>query len=100
MKQLSALLVLVLAVAVSCQSTPSAAGADSPAAAQVLTVMKSVADWQLVHPSPSANKYTEDAWTYGAFYAGVMALADISDDPKYDQAMQAMGQRFHWKPAK
>jgi rhamnogalacturonyl hydrolase YesR len=62
--------------------------------------MKRVADWQLVNPSASSNRYTEDAWTWGALYAGMMALADVSDTPKYENAMIAMGERFQWNPAR
>src|SRR5690349_4772731 len=38
--------------------------------AAIRAVMKRVADWQLVNPSASSNRYTEDCWTWGAFYTG------------------------------
>jgi len=71
---------------------------DSPAAIRGL--MQRVADWQLTSPSASSNRYTEDAWTWGAFYTGVMALSRISEDAKYHDAMRSMGKRFGWQPAK
>ena len=63
--------------------------------AGVLTIMKRVADWQLANPSPHGA--TE--WTQGAYYTGLMALASISDDPKYHDAMLEMGRKNGWKPS-
>ncbi|HTB83012.1 MAG TPA: glycoside hydrolase family 88 protein [Candidatus Sulfotelmatobacter sp.] len=60
----------------------------------VLDVMQHVADWQLANPS--AHKTTE--WTQGAGYAGMMALAGISGDTKYRDAMLAMAATNEWKP--
>jgi unsaturated rhamnogalacturonyl hydrolase len=59
--------------------------------------MKRVADWQLAQPP--VRPATDD-WTYGAFYAGVMALSQLADDPKYHDAMMQMGEAHEWKPAK
>jgi rhamnogalacturonyl hydrolase YesR len=59
----------------------------------VLAVMEHVADWQLAHPS--AHKTTD--WTQGAGDAGFMALAGISGDAKYRDAMLAMGETNEWK---
>jgi unsaturated rhamnogalacturonyl hydrolase len=92
-------------LAVSCQAQPSNPPAPASAARNgtspqaILTVMKSVADWQLTHPSPSAERYKENMWTWGAFYAGVMALDDIADTRKYHDAMVAVGKKFEWQPA-
>jgi hypothetical protein len=55
--------------------------------ADVLSVMQRVADWQLAHPSVHP---TTD-WTQAAGDAGMMALAGISSDPKYREALLAMG---------
>jgi hypothetical protein len=60
----------------------------------VLSVMERVADWQLAHPS--AHPATD--WTQGAGDAGMMALAGISGNPKYRDAMLAMGEANGWKP--
>ncbi len=62
----------------------------------VLGAMKKVADWQLTQPP----KRPTDDWTYGALYAGMMALGEVSDIPKYQDAMLAMGKAQEWKPAR
>lgn len=61
--------------------------------APVLEIMESVADWQLAHPSshPPAD------WTQATGYAGMMAMARISEKPRYRDAMVAMGERNEWK---
>ncbi len=61
--------------------------------AEVLQVMQRVADWQLANPS--SHKSTD--WTQGAGYAGMMALAGISGDGKYREAMLAMGEGNQWQ---
>jgi unsaturated rhamnogalacturonyl hydrolase len=66
--------------------------ANTPA--NVLAVMERAADWQLAHPS--THRATD--WTQGAGDAGMMALAGISGQPKYREAMRAMGQTNGWKP--
>jgi len=67
-------------------------GTNTPA--NVLAVMERAADWQLAHPS--THRATD--WTQGAGDAGMMALAGISGQPKYREAMRAMGQTNGWKP--
>jgi rhamnogalacturonyl hydrolase YesR len=59
----------------------------------VLDIMQRVADWQLAHPS----KHQPTDWTQGAGDAGFMALAGISGDAKYRDAMRAMGETNEWK---
>jgi rhamnogalacturonyl hydrolase YesR len=59
----------------------------------VLDIMQRVADWQLAHPS----KHQPTDWTQGAGDAGFMALAGISGDAKYRDAMRAMGESNAWK---
>ena len=63
----------------------------------VLAAMKRAADWQLAQPP--VRPATDD-WTYGAFYAGVMALSQVADDPRYHDAMLRMGREHGWQPAK
>ena len=60
----------------------------------VLTVTQHVADWQLANPSH--HKSTD--WTCAAGYDGFMALAGISGDPKYRDAMLAIGETNGWRP--
>ncbi len=59
----------------------------------VLDVMQRAADWQLANPS----KHKSTDWTCGAGDAGFMALAGISGDAKYRDAMLAMGATNEWK---
>jgi len=61
--------------------------------AAILNAMERVADWQLAHPS--THKPTD--WTQGALYAGMMALGNISPDPKYFEAMVKMGESNQWR---
>ncbi|MCX6543652.1 MAG: glycoside hydrolase family 88 protein [Acidobacteria bacterium] len=81
------------ALAQSAQVSPTAFSADIDQRA-ILKVMTAAADWQLDHPSDHAPY----DWTQAAFYTGVMAFADVSDHPKYFEAMKAMGQRNQWRP--
>ncbi len=60
----------------------------------VLTAMQQVADWQLAHPS--TNRPT--GWIQAAGDAGFMALAGVSGDAKYREAMLALGGTNAWKP--
>lgn len=60
----------------------------------VLAAMERVADWQLAHPS--LHRPTD--WTQGAGNAGFMALAGISGNVKYRDAMRAMGETNGWQP--
>jgi unsaturated rhamnogalacturonyl hydrolase len=59
----------------------------------VLIAMQRVADWQLAHP-PS---YPVTSWDQGAGDAGFMALAGISGDLKYRDAMLAIGTNTEWQ---
>ena len=61
--------------------------------AEVLAVMERVADWQLANPS----KHKPTDWTQGAYYAGVMALDQISTSPRFREAMVRMGETNAWK---
>jgi unsaturated rhamnogalacturonyl hydrolase len=81
------------------QAAPPAAPAGvsgDTAPASILATMKAVADWQLAQPP----RLKTDDWTVGALYAGVMALSQVSDSPKYHDAMMTMGRNQEWKPAK
>jgi len=59
----------------------------------VLKAMQRVADWQLANPSTN----TATGWIQAAGDAGFMALAGISGDAKYRDAMLAMGGTNNWK---
>ena len=60
----------------------------------ILATMERVADWQLANPS----SYVPTDWTQGAGYTGFMALAGISANSAYRDAMLAMGERNRWAP--
>jgi rhamnogalacturonyl hydrolase YesR len=64
--------------------------------AAVLAAMKQVADWQLTQ----VPRHPTDDWTFGALYAGMMALSDVADVPAYHDAMMEMARKHGWKPAK
>ncbi len=82
---------LPLAHAAATGVAVSAATAQAPAA--VLALMERVTDWQLAHPAASRG---ED-WTDGVGDAGFMALAGISGNARYRDAMAAMGEKNQWK---
>ena len=75
----------------SLRAQPAAASGNNPQ--NILDVMQRVADWQLANPS--THKPTD--WTQGAGYAGFMALAGISGDTKYRDAMVAMAETNDWQ---
>jgi len=90
---------LPVLVAAFCVSALSPAGRAAPAQAvpapaAILSKMERVADWQIAHPS--AHPATD--WTQGAGDAGMMALAGISGQARYREAMLAMGRANAWKP--
>jgi len=60
----------------------------------VLTAMQRVADWQLGQP---ADPREPIGWVAAAGDGGIMALAGISGDPKYRQAMMTLGTNSQWK---
>ena len=61
--------------------------------AAVLSLLERVADWELAHPP--TNHPT--SWIGGVGDAGVMALAGISGEAKYREAMRRMGETNHWE---
>ena len=61
--------------------------------ATVLSAMQRVGDWQLANPS--TNRPT--GWIQAGGDVGVMALAGISGDPKYRDAMFAKGETNGWE---
>lgn len=95
---LAAMAALYQAVpAYAAEAAAAAVQAAAPSAAinpkAVLSVMERVADWQLANPS----KHRPDDWTQAVGYNGIMALAGISGDSKYRDAMIAMGEKNNWK---
>ncbi len=82
-------------IAVACKS-PRKCASDPEALkrqAEILAVMERVADWQLANPS--RHRLTD--WTQGAGDTGFMALAGLSSNPKYRDAMIRVGETNGWK---
>ena len=65
----------------------------APPPAETLAVMERAADWQIAHPS----KHGTTDWTQAAYYAGAMALADISPSPRFHDAMMKMAEGNQWQ---
>ena len=75
----------------SAPKLPPPSAALEPAA--ILDPMERVADWQLANP----YRRRPDDWTQGTGFAGMLALADISKNPKYEAAMMRMAENNAWK---
>jgi rhamnogalacturonyl hydrolase YesR len=77
--------------------------AAEPAASATLQTMERVADWELAHLDDAANDplpfdgRDKLGWIRGTFYTGLTALADRSADPKYADAIFALGENSHWQ---
>jgi rhamnogalacturonyl hydrolase YesR len=102
---------LVAAIAVLAAASVRAADSAQPAVPEpkdVLAVMERVADWQLANPRkpigtdsdtpPRAAEYSPRGWVMGAAYTGIMALGEISESPRFLDAMRRMGETNQWKP--
>ena len=80
------------------QHSPLEGALIMPASSQItplaiLAVMQRVADWQLANPATPKTT----GWIQAAGEAGMMALAGISGDAKYRDAMLAMGETNNWQ---
>ena len=60
--------------------------------AAVQAATKRVADWQLQRRSPVNRQ-----WTYAALYDGLLAASKTTGDPRYRDAVAAVGERYDWK---
>jgi rhamnogalacturonyl hydrolase YesR len=74
----------------------------APAAAgpgPILALSEHVANWQLAHMNPpKAAPETTDprGWVQGAFFVGLTALADVSPDPAFAEAVLVHGKTQNW----
>jgi rhamnogalacturonyl hydrolase YesR len=84
---------------------PAKPAMTSPAQAAVLVEAGRVADWQLSHmdnfdyiPASQFRRDTEAPrdWVQAAFYIGLTAFADASQQPRYADAILAHGARQGW----
>jgi rhamnogalacturonyl hydrolase YesR len=64
-----------------------------PPNADVLAIMKKVADWQLKKLGTS----TANGWVEGAMWTGMLALYDVSKDAKYLDAAKAWASANSWQ---
>jgi len=75
-----------------------AAPAQEPKA--ILAIMERVADWELDHPDKASAPVPQPQdpldWVVGAFYTGLTALADHSANPRYADAIFAVGEQKNW----
>lgn len=79
-------------------SLASAVAADD---GKVLALMERAADWQLAHMNvPGPYERSADGWIKGAFYTGVMALAEQTREIRFYEAMVQMGVANQWRPAR
>jgi unsaturated rhamnogalacturonyl hydrolase len=65
------------------------ANSEPPSRKEVLALMERAADWQLANPA----QYPATDWTQAAGYIGMMALARISPNPRFERAVLEMGAR-------
>ncbi len=63
--------------------------------AQIVPLMRQVADWQLANPR---LKIDPRDWHYGAFYTGLMALYQLTGEARYHNEMYNQGQQYGWRP--
>ena len=58
--------------------------------------MTAVASWQIDHFE--RVKHHPLDWTNGALYTGMMAWAQVAEDPKYMDWLYRIGRRYVWQP--
>jgi unsaturated rhamnogalacturonyl hydrolase len=77
-------------------ATLAASGGEAPAPtpADVKAVMAKVADWQMANPS----KHHPAGWHHGAYYAGLMAWAQMADADTYHQELLKIAEQLKWQP--
>jgi len=59
-----------------------------------IAIAERVADWQIANPAP---RWKSTDWHNAAFYAGVIALSEVSSSPRFKAAMVRMGETNAWK---
>lgn len=82
----------------------AAVGHEAIDARRTLALMERVADWQLAHLEPVASikvmreeTRSPRSWQQGAFYAGLTALAERSQSPRFRDAVLAHGRSTNWQ---
>ncbi len=90
---LRAVVTIVPFLSLSTFSSPAQTASPDLTPASILNEMQRVADWQLAHPVTERPT----GWICGVGDIGMMALAGISGDPKYREAMLAKGNANNWQ---
>jgi rhamnogalacturonyl hydrolase YesR len=78
-------------------AVPTSAPSEATTPGQIVAIMEKVGAWQVAQPP--TRPITND-WTYGAFYAGLMALTQVSTNPAFHDAILSMGKQQGWKLAR
>jgi rhamnogalacturonyl hydrolase YesR len=83
----------------------SIAGAAETTRKEAVKIAARVADWQLAHMDGAhiTTHMKEEAresrsWQQGAFWVGMTRFADVSKEPRFTQAILAMGKTHGWTP--
>ena len=92
-----------LCIAALATSTVCAEGSSRK---DVLRLAARVADWQLAHMDAShqgITSFVEEtrnsrSWQQGAFWVGMTRFADTSGEPRFREAILAMGRANQWTP--
>ncbi|WP_316810952.1 glycoside hydrolase family 88 protein [Pedobacter heparinus] len=75
--------------------------ADQLRKTAVMEVMKKVAKWQVDSIKQHGWRHTEDDWTNGTLYTGLMAYAQASGDRSYlDFLRTSVGEKLNWQITK
>src|SRR5271155_5474195 len=56
----------------------------------IAVAMRTVGDWELERSRP----YFSQDWTFAALYTGFMAAAKTLPEPRYEEAMMQVGEKF------
>lgn len=73
---------------------PRATNLSTSIKSQAVTrAMRKVGDWELERGQP----YFDRIWTSSALYTGFMAAASALPEPRYRDAMLAMGEKYDWQ---
>ncbi|WP_161554933.1 glycoside hydrolase family 88/105 protein [Ereboglobus luteus] len=74
------------------------------ARAEIVTIMRKVADWQLANPhrppstKPHRSTLSPAGWVQAAGYTGIVALAQLTNDEHYYEVLRGIAERNEWKP--
>ena len=61
----------------------------------IFNIMRQVADWQMANPHYGSNELN---WHYGAFYTGLRALSEVTEENRYINQLINIGKRADWQP--